>query len=96
MSAYLRWTRDKARTQTLDGLQESHKLLCPDRIASGKTRDISRVRDHAQPGRPSHFWAYSEGIFFRIDPTPFVPAWQLDKSPERSAVQEGPTRCVFW
>ena len=22
------------------------------------------------PGRPSHFWAYSEGIFFRIDPTP--------------------------
>ena len=41
-----------------------------------------------QPWRPSHFWAYSEGIFFRVDPAPFVPAWQLDKSPERSAVQE--------
>ena len=39
MSAYLRWTRAKARTQTLDGLLGSHKLQCLDRITSGKTRD---------------------------------------------------------
>ena len=29
--------------------------------------------------------------FLPLNPTPFVPAWQLDKSPERSAVQESST-----
>ena len=64
------------------GHRKATKLQCPDRITSGKTRDTFYVRDHVQPGRLSQFWACGEGIFFRMDPTPFVPAWQLDKSPE--------------
>ena len=59
-------------------------------LHQGRTRDTSRVQNRVQPWRPSHVWAQS--IFFRVNPMPFVPAWQLDKSPERSAVQEKP--CV--
>ena len=79
----------------LDGLQKGHKLLRPDRVTSGKTRDVSRVRNHVQPWRPSHVWACGKSIFFSVNPSPFVPAWQLDKSPERSAVQESSARCVL-
>ena len=34
-------------------------------------------------------------IFFSMNPSPFVPAWQLDWPLESSAVQESSTRYVF-
>ena len=49
-------------------------LLRQEGDTSGEARDISRIRDHVQPGGPSHSWANGEGVFFRVDSSPFVPA----------------------
>ena len=46
---------------------------------------ISRVWDRVQPGRPSQCWTDGEGVFFRVDSSPFAPAGNLTCL--RSAVQ---------
>ena len=42
---------------------------------------LACVRNHVQPWWPSHVWANSKGVFFSIDPSPFVPGRQLDQPP---------------
>ena len=52
-----------------------HMLCGQEGITSPKTRDVSYIRDHVEPRRPSHLWTDGKSVFFRINTSPFVSTW---------------------
>ena len=64
-------------------------------MSSSKTRGVSHVRDHMQPGWPPHIWTNGKSILFSINSSPFVPSWHLGEPLKGSAIQESPTSNIF-
>ena len=56
---------------------------------------MSHVRDHVQPGWPSHIRTNGESIFFGINSSPFASSRHLGEPLKGSAIQEGPTSNIF-
>ena len=54
-----------------------HMLCDQEGIALPKTRDVSHIWDHVEPGRPLHLWTDGKGIFFRINTSPSVSTGSL-------------------
>ena len=86
MASGLPWTRAKARAQTLNEKLRDRASCGQKGLFSSKTRGIPHVRDHMQPGWPSHSRTNGESILFSVDSSPFMPSWHLGKPPKNSAI----------
>ena len=87
----LPWTHAKARAQPFNESLRYSTCCSQKGLFSSKTRGVPHVRDHVQPGWPSHNRTNGESILFSIDSSPLVPSWHLGKPTKDSAISEGPT-----
>ena len=82
----LPWTHAEARAQALNE-QLRYSACCSQKgLFSSKTRGAPHVRDHVQPGWPSHSRTNGESILFSIDSSPLMPSWHLGKPTKDSAI----------
>ena len=70
----LPWTHAKACAQTLSKELRDSACCGQKGLFSSKTRGVPHVRDHVQPGWPSHSRTNGESILFSIDSSPLMPS----------------------